>query len=511
MRKAWPAFVVFAAFVASMIDQGAAADASEVAAATRSITRDDAKKHIDILADDTFEGREMGTRGGHAAANYLAKALEQYGLKPAGDQGSYFQTFNGQLRNVLGLLEGSDPQLKNEVIILGAHYDHVGYGKANNSFGPFGYIHNGADDNASGVAGLLEVAEAFKQLPTPPKRSILFALWDGEEAGLLGSKHWLANPTIPLDRVMFKINIDMIGRMENERIEVFGSRTSTNLRQIVSRANMENPVMIDFSWKMKADSDHYPFFERSIPTLMFHTGLHKDYHRPSDDAHLINHEGVERVARLCFLTLDQLANAPERKAFRLTSREENIISQARLEAPGQAPPSRFGIGWRKNPEDGQLYVVQIVPGTPGERSGIRIGDKLITYNGEPVTDQDHFHLQLLAATSPGVFKIERPGEESPREITIEPAGNPVRIGFTWRQDDAEPRAAIVSYVIGGSAADQAGIRMRDRIYAVNDQPFASGNEFAELLKARGPLELLVERDGRPWKVTLKTLEEPPAP
>lgn len=495
----------------SLAPRAVAFESAEIMAAARSITREETKRHIDILSDDTFEGREVGSRGGHAAANYLVKSYEQYGLKPAGDKGSYFQVFNGQSRNILGMLEGSDPQFKHEVIILGAHYDHVGYGRANNSFGPFGYIHNGADDNASGVAGLLEVVDAFKRLPAAPKRSILFVLWDGEEAGLLGSKHWLAYPTIPLDRVMLKINIDMIGRLTKDRVEIYGSRTSTNLRQLVSRANSENPLELDFTWKMKADSDHYPFYERSIPTLMFHTGLHKDYHRPSDDAHLISNEGVERVARLCFLTLEQLADSPERKAFRLTSRQENVIAQARLEAPAQAPPSRFGVGWRMTAEDGDLAVVHIVPGSPAERSGIRIGDKLVSYNGESVEDQERFHLQLLAASGPNVFVIQRGDEPERRTISITPAGNPVRIGFTWRRDDAEPRAVVVSHVIGGSAADQAGIKVKDRVYAVNEQPFGTDDEFLELLKAPGSLALLIERNGRPQTVELKTLHQEPAP
>ncbi len=486
-------------------------DAADVQSAANSITKDEVKRYVDVLADDTFEGREVGSRGGHAAGNYLAKAFEDYGLKPAGDQGSYFQVFNGRSRNILGMLEGSDPQLKNEVIILGAHYDHVGYGRANNSFGPFGYIHNGADDNASGVAGLLEVVDAFKRLPRAPKRSILFALWDGEEAGLLGSRHWLAYPTIPLERVMLKINMDMIGRLTNDRVEVFGTRTSTNLRQLISRANAEDSLELDFSWKMKGDSDHYPFFERAIPTLMFHTGLHKDYHRPSDDAHLIDNEGVARVARLCFLTLEQLADASERKAFRLTSRQENVLTQAKLEAPAQSPPSRFGIGWKQNADDGQYYVVHIVPGSPAERSGIRLGDKLVSYNGEAVDDLSHFHLQLLAAGGPGIFKVQGKDETEPREITITPAGMPVRIGFTWRQDDAEPRAAIVSQVIGGSAADQAGIKIKDRIYAVNDQPFSNADQFTELLRIRGPIKLLVERNGRIRTLELQTLNMEPAP
>ena len=199
------------------------------------------------------------------------------GLAPAGDGGTYFQSFNGASRNILGLVEGSDPQLKQQVILLGAHYDHVGYGRANNSFGPCGYIHNGADDNASGVAGLLEVVDAVKQLPTPPKRSILFALWDGEEQGLLGSRHWVGRPTVALSRVAVAINMDMIGRLqESAALEVYGTRTAAGLRRLVSEANGEaKRWTIDFDWKLKSDSDHWPFYERRIPILMFHTGLHE--------------------------------------------------------------------------------------------------------------------------------------------------------------------------------------------------------------------------------------------
>ena len=135
----------------------------------------------------------------------------------------------------------------------------------------------------------------------------------------------------------------------------------------------------------------------------------------------------------------------------------------------------------------------------------------MTYNGESIDDLSRFHLELLAATAPAVFKIQRAGEEESREISITPAGSAVRIGFTWRQDDAEPRAAIVSQVIGGSAADQAGIRVKDRVYEVNGQLFTSGDQFAELLKADGPIKLLLERNGRPQSVELKTVEMEPAP
>jgi hypothetical protein len=168
----WFALVgVVALIVPSNISPSAAgAEKAEILAAANSITKDEAQQWIDTLADDSFEGREAGSRGGRAAGNLLMKEFEKLGLTPAGDSKTYFQGFNGTARNILGLLAGSDPKLTSEVIVVGAHYDHVGYGRATNSFGPIGYIHNGADDNASGVSGLLEVVEALKQLPAAPRR-----------------------------------------------------------------------------------------------------------------------------------------------------------------------------------------------------------------------------------------------------------------------------------------------------------------------------------------------------
>ncbi len=159
------------------------------AAALASITTDQARAHVQVLADDTFEGREAGSRGNRAAGIYIVDLLKKWGLKPAGTAGTYYQSGNGST-NILAIVEGRDEKLRDEVILLGGHYDHVGYGTNRNSYGPTGFIHNGADDNASGVAALLEVAEALAQLPEKPARSILLAFWDGEEKGLLGSKYW---------------------------------------------------------------------------------------------------------------------------------------------------------------------------------------------------------------------------------------------------------------------------------------------------------------------------------
>ncbi len=143
----------------------AAERASAFMAAFYSITANEAKDHVAVLSNDTLEGREGGSRGGHAAAKYLVEYLKQARLKPAGDNNTYFQAFAPNHRNILGILPGSDEKLRHEFVLIGAHYDHVGYGNARNSYGPWGYIHNGADDNASGTSGLLEVIDAFAKLP----------------------------------------------------------------------------------------------------------------------------------------------------------------------------------------------------------------------------------------------------------------------------------------------------------------------------------------------------------
>ncbi len=209
-----------AAVIATAGSVGAAAENNAVRAALNTITSAELGHHVDVLADDAFEGREAGSRGGRAAGGYLVQLLEENHIQPAGDDGGYYQSLDGGYRNVLGMIPGRDPQLQREFIVIGAHYDHVGFGTPRNSFGPTGSIHNGADDNASGTAGVLEVLQAFTMLPEAPRRSILFAFWDGEEKGLLGSKHWTSFPTVPLKQVVLVFNADMIGRLRNNRLEV---------------------------------------------------------------------------------------------------------------------------------------------------------------------------------------------------------------------------------------------------------------------------------------------------
>ena len=153
------------------------------AAAINSITEDELYQHVEVLADDVYEGRSAGSRGGRAAALYVLDQIKPHRMTP-GNNGDYAQTFNNNCRNILILLPGDDPRVENEVIVVGAHYDHVGRGKNSNSFGPTGRIHNGADDNASGTSVLLETIEAFATSGLKTRRTILFAFWDAEEMAL---------------------------------------------------------------------------------------------------------------------------------------------------------------------------------------------------------------------------------------------------------------------------------------------------------------------------------------
>ena len=486
-----------------------AVEKAELAKAMESVTAKELQMHAEFLADDTLEGREAGSRGGQAAANYLTKEFARHGLAAAGENRSYFQSFNGSCRNILGIIEGSDPKLKEQVIVLGAHYDHVGYGRKGNSYGPIGYIHNGADDNASGVSGLLEIVDAIKQLPTPPKRSILFALWDGEEAGLLGSKHWISQPTVPLSRISLCLNIDMIGRLKDHRLEVYGTRTLAGSRRVVCEANAASDLSLVFDWQVKADSDHHPFFSQGIPFLMLHTGLHENYHRPSDDANLLNAEGMQQVTRLTLQTLLHYAEVDEIGRFRSASQQETNYHRQILEQPQQAQPPRFGLPWqRAKGEELRIILFPPTPGSAAEAAGLRAGDRLLKYDGAPITNEDLLRLQLMAAVGKKNFTIEREGEKEPLEIAVTPRGSPIRVGISWREDPTEPGSVILTQVIPGSAAALAGLANGDRLYSVGGRRFTSNDDLSQLIAATPtPIEVIMERTGRLRLVKVETLPQ----
>jgi len=409
--------IAWAASVAAMAV--AESHATELlAAAVNSISPDDASRHVAALADDAFEGREGGSRGGRAAATYIIEQIETIGFQPAGDGGSYFQSFGTGHRNILAMLPGSDPELAREIVIVGAHYDHVGYGKAGNSFGPFGFVHNGADDNASGVAGLIEVMESLVLLEDKPRRTILVAFWDGEEQGLLGSRHFVrVRPAVIAGRpIAFCLNLDMIGRLRNERLIVYGARTGMDLRSAIVAANNVPGnganLELSFDWDVLEDSDHYPFILGRIPTMMLHTGLHDQYHRPSDDVNLVNFAGIAPVVRLTLALAVGMADAPERPEFRAAALAESNATKRRLEArpPGGSSRGRWGIVTRPDPgEPAAPLVVDVARGSPAQIAGLRAGDRLLAVDGQRFVDQTGMVALLAAAGDDCRVEVERRG------------------------------------------------------------------------------------------------------
>lgn len=219
--------------------------------------------------------------------------------------GVFFKKDRVNAFNIVAKVTGSDPELKDEVIIVGAHYDHVG---KNNR----GQIYGGADDNASGTAGVMELARAFQNLKVKPKRTILFILFTAEEKGLLGSRYYVDNPIFPLEKTVAMFNFDMIGRNDVEQISVIGRYQYPKLFEAVDAINKQS-VNFDMNFAVEEfirQSDHFPFMRKDVPTIFFNSGMHDELHTPRDSVNLIIPEKTQKVVQLTFLAMWQIANSP---------------------------------------------------------------------------------------------------------------------------------------------------------------------------------------------------------
>ena len=290
-------------------------------AAAASITPAEFYEHIAFLASDAMRGRNTPSPELNAAAAYLVERYRELGLRPGGGDTTFYQWFmvgNGRRRarapNVIAVLPGSDPALRDEYVVLSAHLDHVGVGRPQGGDS----IYNGADDDASGTTALLEVAEALAGMAERPRRSVVFLHVSGEELGLLGSQHFTENPTIPLDRIVANVNVDMIGRNAADRVVVIGKDYSS-LGEVVDRAASTHPELgleaVDDPWPEEQfffRSDHFNFARREIPAIFFFSGVHADYHQPSDEVELIDTDKAARIARLVFFTVLEVATVDGR-------------------------------------------------------------------------------------------------------------------------------------------------------------------------------------------------------
>jgi Zn-dependent M28 family amino/carboxypeptidase len=316
---------------------------NSVAQGAESVTAADVKKHIFVIANDSMMGRDTPSPGLEMTARYIAARFQAAGLKPGGDNGSYLQRYPVRRRrdtlpevlvastmservsgattapNVVGIIEGTDPVLKNEYVVFSAHMDHDGVraGAREDS------IMNGADDDASGTVGVIALAAAFST--APPKRSLIFLTVSGEEKGLWGSDYFAGHPPVPIAQVVADLNMDMIGRNWRDTIVVIGKEHS-DLGATLNRVNAAHAELgmhaIDDLWPQEYfyyRSDHFTFARRGVPVLFFFNGVHGDYHQPSDSPDKIDYEKESRIIKLVYYTGQEVANAAGRPQWNAES------------------------------------------------------------------------------------------------------------------------------------------------------------------------------------------------
>jgi aminopeptidase YwaD len=281
--------------------------------------------------------------------------------------------------NVAGYIEGNDPQLKNEFIVIGAHFDHLGWGETGSLYrGNEPQIHNGADDNASGTAGVLELAEKFASEKDNLKRSILFITFSGEELGLLGSSHFVNNTPIPIYNMTTMINMDMIGRLnDNKELIIYGTGTSTGWKDLLNNYNK-----YDFNLAFHDDgfgpSDHSSFYGKNIPVLFFFTGTHTDYHRPSDDADKINYEGQELIVNYIYDVAHSINSTDNKPDYVSVPRKDSGTMSGWKVYVGTIPDYASDVEGFK--------ISGVNEGSPAQKGGLKAGDIMISFGGRRITN-----------------------------------------------------------------------------------------------------------------------------
>ena len=320
------------------------------------------------------------------------------------------------VRNVVAAIDGSDPALRDEWVIAGAHYDHLGRdGEFSLERDGNGQIHHGADDNASGTAGILELARIASANRESLKRSVLFIGFAGEEVGLRGSSHFVAEPTIDIENAVAMINLDMIGRLRDNRIFVSGVGTSPNFAASLERFNESVGLRLDYSDSGMGASDHMSFNIKRIPVLFFFSGLHSDYHKPSDTAEKIDAEGAGKVLMLAYQMIDVLANERDRPLY------TEVVEPRPVTGSGGGYGPYFGsIPDFRDDLDGVMFA-DINPGSPAATAGFTAGDIMVDFNGKRIQNLYDF-TYALRAQQPGdtiTIVVRRNGEQITAEVTLE--------------------------------------------------------------------------------------------
>ena len=318
-------------------------------------------------------------------------------------------------QNVVALLPGTNPLIADEYVIVGAHYDHLGFGGDGSLAPDSREVHNGADDNASGAAAVVEIARALTEGPRPD-RSVLFIAFTGEERGLWGSAVFVAQPTIDLEATVAMLNLDMVGRVVDDAVTIFGFGTAAEWDDVVDAANetIAEPLDIAKAPDGYGPSDHSSFYGEGIPVLHFFSNTHADYHRPSDDWPKINADGVERVTQLTAEVVRRLATGGA-TAVALTP-----IQQQQPSPAASAEPTSSSSGYGPylgtipdmSPRDFGLRLTGVREGSPAADAGLRPGDVVVEFDGKEIADI-YAYTYALRDKKPGdevVIVVERDGE-----------------------------------------------------------------------------------------------------
>jgi hypothetical protein len=314
--------------------------------------------------------------------------------------------------NVVGMLEGSDPLLKNEVIVIGAHYDHLGRGgEGTGSLAPrSGEIHHGADDNASGTAGVLELARLFSAQKPRPKRTLVFMAFGGEEEGLLGSNYYVNHPLLPLANTVAMINMDMIGRMKDSRLVIGGVGTAKEWRDLMSS---EKTFQLTLNEDGFGPSDHSSFYSKQIPVLFFWTGTHNDYHKPSDTFDKINYDDEARILEMVARVVNRLDTADKRLTY----------TTAKSDPAPRTGGFRVYLGTIPNYADTNdgLLLDGVRDDSPAAKAGLKAGDRVVKIGSHDIRNVYDYTAALgeMKAGQEYVVEVVRGKEKLTLKITPE--------------------------------------------------------------------------------------------
>ena len=403
-RAPLPALIGAIGLVAGACQKGVTLPAPTAAPDTAAVMRD-----VRFLSSDALEGRGTGTAGNDSAAAYIARRFATLGLSPvlSASDARLCQSVSGRTppcdarfvqsfaaRSVAAMHAGLPGEMPTQNVVAMVRGTDLG----RSSFGALdpeapNAIHNGADDNASGTASVIELARLLRR--SPPKRSVIVVTFSGEELGLLGSQHFVNNLPVPLDKVRAMLNFDMVGRLRDDRVIVYGVLTATEMNDIITRANAVAPLNVTATGDGFGASDHSSFYAKNLPVLHFFTNVHDDYHRASDDADKINAVGLGRIVSLAERITRDIADRPQpltfvRAAVAAAPASSREATQAYLgSVPDMGATEVTGV---------RLSGVRAE--SPADKAGMKVGDVIVEFAGKPVRDLQSYS-DALYGQKPG--------------------------------------------------------------------------------------------------------------